>query len=494
MYFWTPQTFSSVTGGRWLVPPADAGAPLAGLTTDSRGVKRGQAFLALKGEKFDGHDFLAQAGARAGLLIVADPVKAAGAPPGAACLLVPDTLAALQALARAYREVLGQAGTRVIAVAGSNGKTTTRSLIHAALSAGFRGTQSPKSFNNHIGVPLTLLAASREGQGADDFVAVEIGTNHPGEIEALGRLVGPDAAVLTSLGHEHMAFFGSLGAVAREESTILRHLRPGGAGLAVIEAQALGQLRALGLVPPVSELPRLVSFGAGQGDLRLEGVPVLDGSGGQTFSVRGGPKIHLPLVGVHNAVNALAAVAVGRWMGLDDAGIARGLEQVQPVEMRLNLLRLGTAAEPVVVLNDAYNANPDSVAAALATLRQMAPPLPGGRRVVILGDMLELGADGPELHRAVGRAVAAVGPEERDGFHLAVFVGKLAMFMAEAAARRWPPERLGAFPQWTPDLPQRVAELLRPGDLVLLKASRGVGLERLLPALRGRFPAAPAGP
>ena len=491
MDFWTPQTFAAVTGGRWLVSPADAGASLAGLTTDSRGVQRGQAFLALKGEKFDGHDFLAQAGAQAGLLIVANAAKAAAAQPHTACLLVSDTLGALQSLAQAYRDELAQAGTRVIAVAGSNGKTTTRSLIHAVLSAGFRGTQSPKSFNNHIGVPLTLLAASREGPRADDFVAVEIGTNHPGEIEALGHLVGPDAVVLTSLGHEHMAFFGSLDAVAREESTILRHLRPGGAGVAVIEAQALEQLRALGLMP---ELNRVVSFGAGQGDLRLDGAPVLDGNGGQIFSVRGGPKVHLPLLGMHNAVNALAAVAVGRWMGLDDAGIARGLGQVRPVEMRLNLLRLGTAAAPVVVLNDAYNANPDSVAAALATLRQMAPPRPGGRRVVILGDMLELGADGPELHRAVGRAVAAAGPDERDGFHLAVFVGKLAMFMAEAAARRWPPERLGAFPQWSPDLPQRVAELLRPGDLVLLKASRGVGLERLLPALRDRFAAAPAGP
>jgi UDP-N-acetylmuramoyl-tripeptide--D-alanyl-D-alanine ligase len=483
MDFWTPQSFAAVTGGRWLTPPADPGARLAGLGIDSRAVPPGGVFLAVRGEKFDGHDFLAQAAGAAAVLIVGDAAKAAAARPAAACLLVPDTLAALRDLACAYREVLARAGTRVIAVAGSNGKTTTRNLIHAALSVGLRGTQSPKSFNNHIGVPLTLLGAAP----GDDFVVVEVGTNHPGEVEVLTRIVRPDAVVVTNIGHEHMEFFGTLDGVAREESGILRHLWPGDGGLAVVEAQALERFERLGLRPA---LPHLVSFGNDASDLALAGDPVPDGDG-QVFTVRGGPRVRLGLPGTHNAVNALAAVAVGRWLGLDDARIGAGLAQARPVAMRLNILHLGTAAEPVVVVNDAYNANPDSVAGALATLRQMALPRPGGRRVLILGDMRELGSDGPELHRGIGRALSAGDADGSGGFHLALFIGKLAGLMAEAAGTRWPAERIHAWDRWSDDLPRQVAEWLRPGDLVLVKASRGEGLERLLPAIERRFPPVP---
>jgi UDP-N-acetylmuramoyl-tripeptide--D-alanyl-D-alanine ligase len=495
MAFWTPKTFAAITGGRFLTPPPDPDARLTGLSIDSRAPARGGVFLALRGERLDGHDFLPQAAEKAALLIVSDTAKAMARALAAPCLLVPDTLAALQSLAAAYRDQLARARTTVIAVAGSNGKTTTRNLIHAALSAKLRGTQSPKSFNNHIGVPLTLLAAP----AGDDFVVVEVGTNHPGELDALARIVRPDALVVTSIGHEHMEFFHTLDGVAREESAILHHMWPGDGGLAAVEAGALERFGRLKLLP---SLPHLVSFGARAGDLRLDAEPKI-AEDGQIFVARGGPTVRLGLLGRYNAVNALAALAVGRWIGLDDATIAKGLAAARPVEMRLNILRLGSGAAGVTVINDAYNANPDSVAGALATLKQMPLPTDHGRRVVILGDMRELGDDGPALHRDIGRILAAGAPTSGGGgagatpggFHLAIFIGKLAGLMAEAAGGRWPAECLHARAAWDDRLPGLVAELLRPGDLILIKASRGEGLERLIPAIEARFaPVTPESP
>jgi UDP-N-acetylmuramoyl-tripeptide--D-alanyl-D-alanine ligase len=509
MQFWTPKTFAAITGGRFLSPPSDPDVRLAGLSIDSRGVAPGGVFLAVRGARLDGHDYLGQAAGKAALLIVSDSAKAMATHLAAPCLLVSDTVVALQQLASAYRDELARAGTKVIGVAGSNGKTTTRNLIHAALSAGLRGTQSPKSFNNHIGVPLTLLAA----KAGDDFVVVEVGTNHPGELETLARIVRPDVAVVTSIGHEHMEFFRSLDGVAREESAILCHLWPGDRSVAVVESKALARFEQLGLRPA---LVRVIGFGAEGAELTLAGDPVVEGDG-QVVAVRGGVRVRLGLLGRYNAVNALAAVAVGRWMGMDDQRIAAGLAQAQPVEMRLNILHLGTPAGPVVVINDAYNANPDSVAGALATLKQMPLPQKGGRRVVILGDMRELGDEGPQLHRAIGRVVGAEAPKSaaggaaggvasegpdsasggtggtEGGFHLAVFIGKLAGLMAEAVGERWPAERIHAWAEWNDDLPGRVAELLCPGDLILIKASRGEGLERLIPAMERRFGARGSG-
>jgi len=227
MAFWTPQQFELVTAGTWVHAPADADARLAGVSIDSRTIRPGEVFVALPGERFDGHDFLERAAeAGAAILIVEEEaaVDRGVMPDGCAILQVQDTYATLRQLGRAYRGWLAAHNVTVIAVTGSNGKTTTRHLIHAACSAKLSGTQSPKSFNNHIGVPLTLLAASVE----DDFVVVEIGTNHPGEVAALGELVRPDAAVITSVGEEHMAFFGTLEAVAVEEASIGRFVRPGG--------------------------------------------------------------------------------------------------------------------------------------------------------------------------------------------------------------------------------------------------------------------------
>lgn len=502
MNFWSPSNFAAVTRGRWLCAPTEATALLRGLSTDSRAVKAGQVFLALKGEKFDGHDFLRQViQAGAGLLVVSDSGKvselglsethgAASAPSSAKqnfppILLVPDTLEALQQLAAAYRDELRKAGCKVIAVAGSNGKTTTRNLIHTVLSAKFRGTQSPKSFNNHIGVPLTILSTRLEpGEtgGGDAFVVVEIGTNHPGEIDRLGKIVRPDAVVVTSIGEEHLEYFIDTDGVAREEAAILHHLAPGGA--AFVEQAAMEHFERLGLRPPGV---RCDTYSERDYHPGAPGGPSGDASG-QMLSLKPSLSFRLPLLGKHNAVNALAAVAVGRWMGLEDEAIAQALESAKPVEMRLTVVRLG-GDSGLTLINDAYNANPTSMRAAVGTLASF-PASAAMRRVAILGDMFELGASAPNHHRAVGRDMAAHRSppgEPRGQLDQVFFIGRLAMFMAEGLTKAWPEAPVKVFPDWDETLPERIAALLEPGDVVLIKASRGMGLERLVPAMQKRF-------
>jgi len=517
MNFWTADNLRECAGGRWLSEPAAKAesALIAGVTTDSRAVKPGQAFFALEGEKFDGHDFLALAAkAGAALLFVSDAAKAEAAKTGkASIVLVDDTLVALQRLAGAYRDHLRACGTRVIAVVGSNGKTTTRNLIHAVLSSTLSGTQSPKSFNNHIGVPLTILAAgagsaqpehaatprkrtrraadSPRAQ-ADDFVVVEVGTNHPGEIDALAKIVRPDAVVVTSIGHEHMEFFKTLDGVAIEEASILPHVAP--EGLAVIEGEAAMQFERLKLIP---DGLKAWTYGASpEAVAAIYDGPVVEGQT-QVFTTRGGKlTIRLPLLGVHNANNALAALLIGKWMGLEDDLIAAALGAVTPVEMRMNVSLLGDGESGVLLVNDAYNANPSSVAAALHTAASLQTPSLSGRRVAVLGDMLELGEHGPDLHRMIGKLIAQLTPPnlpdeprsaESPGFDRVILVGKLAFFIAESLAKSWPAQRIEVYPDWSDDLPQRVAASVRPGDMVLVKASRGMGLERIAKAIEAKF-------
>lgn len=517
MPFWTPQHLQSLTGGQWL-RQGDPHRPLRGVGIDSRAVTAGQVFLAIKGDRFDGHDFVLpalQTGASMAIVARAwNPPDLAAAPEHAAVLAVDDPLAAMQALALAYRDELRRARVTVIAVVGSNGKTTTRHLIHRLLSARLRGTQSPKSFNNHIGVPLTLLNAAL----ADQFVVVEVGSNHPGEIDALARIVQPDALVLTSLGREHMEFFGSLAGVAAEETSCFLHLHPH--GLAVLPGD--GQTAGL-LLPHVAQLPRrarIVRFGATEhNDLRLihsaatpDGQELLVAASGETH---GGNRYHLPLPGQHNAFNALAALAVGHWMGLSHGELSLALARCEGVGMRMQTQRLVIPGKPeILILNDAYNANPDSMAAAIATLGQLLPPAldpaatepsgrnpvqrrpivagarrkapvppaavaapARGRRVAIIGDMLELGPHSPDAHRELGQVLAASNVDR------VIFIGSMALFAAQTFSKQRPADQCTALGPWDASTPQKVAGMVRPGDLVLMKASRGMALERLLPAM-----------
>lgn len=497
MNFWTPTTVQHVTGGSWIVRPSGPGGtgemfrtPVDGVSIDSRAAGATQAFVAVKGETFDGHDFLAQAAAKGcALVVVSDESKVpaawravgAGGPGGPggtgggsaapAVLLVPDTVRALQRLAAGYRRSLG--ALRVVGITGSNGKTTTTRLVDSILKTKLRGSASIKSFNNHIGVPLTLLAARPQ----DQYVVCEMGMNHAGEIAPLTEMGAPDAAMITSIGRAHIENMGSLEAIAAEKASIFNGLRAGGLAVAPADVPVLA--------PYLKRLENVVTFGrGGHADLRLthvETVPGPDGPTGQRFTVNGRWTCEMPLIGEHNAMNALAAIAVARRLGLSDEEITRGLAGAAPAEMRLNRQTIGG----VRVVNDAYNASPESMAAALRTFADLFPESKGGaasRRVLVLGDMLELGPAAEAAHDEVGRLIAQCCPPDVI-VTLGASAGRYADAAKGAGATIGESVRFGSADDASCG---KVADMLRPGDAVLLKASRRMGLERIVKALEAR--------
>ena len=498
MNFWTPQSVQRVTGGLWLQEPAQA-TSLAGVSIDSRTVKPTEVFVAIPGDRFDGHDFAPQAVAAGASMVIVDRSISNSHLP-LPILRVRNTVAALAAMARAHRDTLDATGTKVIAVTGSNGKTTTRVLIHAILSSCFQGTQSPRSFNNHLGVPLTLLAANCAG-ARDRFLVVEIGTNHPGEIAALAQIVRPHCAVITNIGQAHIGHFGNSAAIGREKATLLRFVQPG--GLAIVPGLSNDPASDTAAVPlgaefldePLLKIGRALKiqcFGFA-GDCDIWATQIRDEGNGRPlcFTVGDRMTVRLALRGVHNVANALAAIAVGRWAGIDDAQIAVALGHASGPPMRLETRRFGNPAQPITIINDAYNANPESVRAAIETLVQTPVACPHGRRVIVLGDMGELGDAAPRLHRTMGHLIAQHGP----GFqglstariHLAVFVGRLSISAADALVATWPHRSVCAFAEWDQGAVQAVVGLLEPGDVVLLKASRAMRLERIVDAVAMRF-------
>jgi UDP-N-acetylmuramoyl-tripeptide--D-alanyl-D-alanine ligase len=462
MSFWELDQLRTVIGGTWAARPA-AGAPTEarGLSTDTRTVRAGQVFLALRGERHDGHAYLAAAARAGAALAIVERESGSPLPPGLATVRVPDTRRALLRLAGAYRRTLKK--TRVIGVTGSNGKTTTTRMIDAVLSRGMLGTASIKSYNNHVGVPLTILSA-RPG---DQYLVCEIGSNAPGEVSALAEAVRPDVAVITGVGREHLEGLGTLERVAREEASQLESLETG--GVAVVHADSPYLLEQVAAHRKGRGF-NVVTFGVGtEADLRVG--EVRHGFHGVTFTLNGRASYHVPVLGRHNATNAAAAVAVGRRLGVGGDEIAAGLASVRGAEMRLEPLEIGG----VRVINDAYNANPESMLAALDTLDGLEAG--GGRKCAVLGDMLELGSGGPEMHVEVVRRALGVS-----GLGALALVGPLM----RAAGRAAGDGRCVFIDDVGEGRAAKVAEVFREGDVVLLKGSRRMRLERLLPAIGGR--------
>ncbi len=498
MSFWTPDNLRGVCAGAWLARPRRVGdhPPITGVSTDTRTLKPGQAFVALKGERLNGHGFL-EAAVRGGspLIIVDDSEAAATTLQHAgthefSLLRVQDTGKALLRLAAAYRKTLET--TRVIAVGGSNGKTTTTRLIGAVLASGLRGTASAKSYNNAIGVPLTILSASP----GDHYLVCEVGTNAPGEIAQLANVVEPDVAVITSIGREHLEGFGTLEAVAREEASLLSYVRPG--GLAVLTADAPGEGGAI-LSEAARCVPNAVTFGTSAGaDLRLSDVKHARSESGElglSFTINGRVSCRLGMLGEHNAHNALAAYAVARRLGVEEARIVEALAAAKGPEMRLQQVVVELGGGAATIINDAYNANPDSMLASLRTFAAVAgltratEGTAGGvhRRVVILGDMLELGNASEASHREIGRFVAALAGPEGLRIDLAVLVGHQCLHAADELARAgWAEDRILLMSDLEGGQARAVATRLRAGDLVLLKGSRRMRLERIVEALKER--------
>jgi UDP-N-acetylmuramoyl-tripeptide--D-alanyl-D-alanine ligase len=457
----TNDELAAATGGRWIGTPP---AAVEGVSTDTRTIAPGTLFVALRGERFDGHAFLAEAfGRGAAAAIVAEAGGSpAGAAPAGPLLAVPDTLAALGGVARHHRS---RFRIPVVGVTGSNGKTTTREMIAAILATRGKVLRTEGNLNNEVGVPLTLFGLDPSHQAA----VIEMGMNHPGEIARLAAIALPQVGVVTLAAPAHLEGLGTVEAVADAKAELYQGLPEGGIAIAnADDARMLRRAQASGR--------RMMTFSAAKG--RRGDVVVLEivsqGADGLRFVLGIGNRevpVHIPaLVGAHNAANAAAAAAAAIALGCTDREIARGLADVRPVGRRLRLDRLPSGVQ---LVDDCYNANPASMTAALRTVVDLAAQ--GGRAVAVLGDMLELGAFEGEAHRALGEEAARAGLAA-----LAAF-GPRARTTAEAARaaglEAFHTEELDALVRWA-------RATLQPTDVLLVKGSRGMKLERLVEALR----------
>ena len=439
-----------------------SGAPgtrVKNVCTDSRQAKVGELFFAIRGEKFDGHDFLNEVAAKKVGAVVIEQKKNPAQLPDCAVLVVDDARIAFGKLAAAYRKDFS---LPVIVVGGSNGKTTTKELLASVLRQKFSTLWSEASFNNDIGVPATLLRLEKSHQAA----VLEAGTNHPGELAPLVKMIQPKFGVITSIGREHLEFFGDVAGVAQEEGWLAELLPADGKLFLNGDGEWTEKIVA-------RTKAKIVRIGFGEkNDWHAKKIR-LDKSG-VTFQVESPKKefcgeYRVNLLGRYQAANALFAIAVGAELGLEPAQIQRGLAECQPPKMRMQFWE----ANGVRVLDDAYNANVDSTIAALATLCDL--PLQG-RRVAVLGDMEELGAHSEASHAEIGKRAA----ELKIGQLFAV--GKMADIVAKAA-RDGGLTRVIEFENVEAAM-KAVKNFLKPGDVVLLKASRASRLERIAETLK----------
>lgn len=432
------------------------GASFASVGTDTRSLEEGALFVALRGENFDGHAFLKAAAEKGARGAVVDTIPD-GAPP-LRYYTVPDTLSALNRLARHRRRSLD---AKVVAITGTNGKTTTKEMARAILSTRYATHATSGNLNNLIGAPLTLLGAPSTAEA----VVVEIGTNAPGEIARLTETVEPDAGIVTAVAEGHLEGFGTVEGVLREKTTLLSRLRPGGLAIVADEPASLPE-RARSLAKRV----RVGGWSdRADEDLRAESLRI-DEDGRVRFTWSG-RDVALPFGGKAHARNALLALALGLDWGVDADAAVAALESLPAPKMRGEVHRYGD----LVVMADCYNANPASLAAAVETL--VAMPRRGGR-VAVVGSMLELGPQSRALHEESARRVAASDIDliVATGLFREAF-GPLEselgdrLLIADDAEQAWP----------------GLSERLRGDEVVLLKGSRGVALERLMPRMAERF-------
>ena len=436
-----------------------------GVSTDSRTTKRGDLFLALRGETFDGHNFISnatQSGAAA--LVVerrwADANQEMMARVHVPTLVVEEALLALGGLARIHRRKFN---IPVLAVGGSNGKTTTKEMIRSVLAQKFSVLATDGNLNNQIGVPQTIFRLEKKHQ----IAVVEIGTNHPGEIAYLCGVLEPTHGLITNIGREHLEFFGSVEGVANAECELFDYLR-GANGFAFVNADDTLLKKKARL------LKKKTTFGfkARTADVRgtvkrwtddAHAIVAVKGRRGKALSAEVGAP------GAHNAANAVAAAAIGLQFGVPPEKTRNGLESFRAVGKRTQTV----STRGITILNDAYNSNPDSALAGLATLRALKNR---GKKIAALGDMLELGTQGEEQHRAIGRALTTFGVQ------YLLTHGPLSKFTYEAASVKF------KFHYEQKNLlAEYLLELLAAGDAVLVKGSRGTHMEDVVTFLTERL-------
>jgi UDP-N-acetylmuramoyl-tripeptide--D-alanyl-D-alanine ligase len=456
---WTPDSLADAAAGRLL---RRGSREVVGAFLDTRAPLPGGLFVPIVAAR-DGHDFIAAAiaaGAAAVLVVAGRPL-----PPGDVTVVeVDDTLAAFQRLAAARR---AQLDGPVVAISGSNGKTTTRAMIAAVLaSAHHRVLCTRGNLNNHLGVPLTLLGEPE----SPSCMVIELGMNAPGENDRLAAIVQPSIAVITSVALEHLEFMGSIEAIAAAEAEPIAHVRPGG----VVVVPSDEPLLRSHLPAPSSGI-HVLRFGPdADADVRILDVQQRVTTRARVIAAAYGElELELQVFGLHNARNAAAALAVGAWLELPAQAMLDALRSVVPVGDRGRVLELGGH----LVVADCYNANPGSVASALASVAALAD---GRRRIAVLGDMLELGPDELELHAEVGRRCAQAG------------VAALVAFGPRSRETAIAAERAGVEVLATEDVEAAAGFVLARTEVpavVLVKGSRGMRLERVVEQLAARMSA-----
>jgi UDP-N-acetylmuramoyl-tripeptide--D-alanyl-D-alanine ligase len=444
--FWTLDRVAAALDQCSTVPLPRGPGVLAGITTDTRSVKPGQVFVALRGERFDGHDYLeaaVAAGAAAVVVSTSPPLSTLGVP----VFQVGDTLVALGALASFWRKAWGK---KVVAVAGSNGKTTTKDLIRAALSEEIEVHATTANLNNRIGVPLTLLAIPP----AAELAVIEFGTNIPGEVGILRDIAKPEIAVVTSVSEEHLEGLGDLAGVLREETACYEGVE---VGIAPANQPEIGDAAKRKAV-------RVVIAGLDRGDVKPRAWK-LESDGRGTIELIG-VTVSPPLRGLHNLENAMLAIAVAEVCGVTHQAMAAGIARMPAPKMRVAWETLGRAT----LINDAYNANPGSTRAAIGLLEGVGD---GRQRVIVLGTMRELGAASDACHDDISRLAL------ESGANIVAGVGDFAQSLKRVRPSDDRVITAGSVEELWPLLSPR----LEPDAVILLKASRGVQLEQLVPHL-----------
>lgn len=434
---------------------------ITGVYTDSRKPAAGRLFVPLTGERFDGHEYAAEclaAGAACTLW-----QKDHGTPPEGPVIEVEDTLHAIQELSAAY---LRESGASVVAITGSNGKTTTKDMVYSLLSTTFKVHKTQGNFNNHIGLPLTILDMPEDTQ----IAILEMGMSGRHEIERLAEIACPDVAVITNIGEAHLLQLGSREEIARAKLEIVSGLK--NEGLLIYNGD--DSLADRVLAEPTTKKPkefRRFTFGMNHTNNDYP-TGIMNHAEGMIFtSVRSGEEsLQIPLIGHHNVVNALAALAVARHYGVSEENLKKGLEEVKLTGMRIEVVK---GASGITVLNDAYNASPTAMKAAVDALSGLSGY---EHKIAVLGDMLELGPREGELHEEIGHYLT---PDKLD---LVFTYGSLSSNIAKGALVNMPEDAVFAFEDKAA-LIAHLKETITAKDVVLVKASRGMKLEEVANAL-----------
>ena len=422
------------------------------ISTDSRTIAQGDLFIPLRGENFDGHRFVEQTAERGAAGAIVDHAWSGHTSATFALIRVDDTLAAYQEIAARYRKALG---LKVIGITGSNGKTSTKDFVAAALGRKYRVTKTAGNFNNHVGLPRTILDANSE----HEIGVWEMGMNHPGEIAALARIAAPDAAIITNIGVAHIEFMGSREAIALEKGMLAEAIQS--TGTVILNADD----------PFSASIARrtqakIVFAGINSGTLRAE--EIRQSTDGTEFTVLEGAhrcRAQVPVPGLHMVQNAMLAIAASRAFGLSLEEAAAGLAATPLTKARLQLREIAG----VQFLDDSYNANPESMKAALRTLVELEAE---GKRIAVLGEMGELGVESEKGHAEVGAAAATFGIDQL------ITIGELGAVIARAAQEAGLERTTNVADQ--AEAAELLTEVASPGDLVLVKGSRSARTERVM--------------